>query len=1156
MSFRSCQRVGSNCRGASRSSRCIGALLLAFVALGAGVPAQSFTFTGPNPFWGDSLSWNPNGIPGPSDDVLFPASFTVTLPLGAAANRVIQSSTSPSSVVTLTGGTLTTFWVTVDFGTLNLSTDLTLIQDGSDDPRLWNDGVNLVLQGALLGSASIETIGAVQLAGDASAFTGAEIFASDLTIGGVEDTVPAVTMINVGGTLRTAGPEDIGGFFGSGTVEINFNSPLGVGQNNASTTFSGAITGSDTFTKLGTGTLTLTSDGTAHSGPVVVSGGTLLLGAGDNVSNLSTVTVDAGATLDIDESESIGGLAGDGTLSLDADLLVGLNNASTTFDGTIVGSATLTKAGSGVLALHSDGSGHSGDIVVGSSATLEIGLGDVSDTTTVTLNAGANLVVQGPETMGGVEGSGNISLDASLDVGSNGASTTVSGSIGGTGSLTKSGAGTLTLTGNNTYAGDTFVDAGVLITDSGTGGTGSGTVQVAASATLAGAGSVAGDVDVDGGTLSPGANPSGSIGTLSLAQDLDLSSTSTTVVDIQGPGAGVQHDLLQVTGTATLGGHLSAPTPPTLAFGESAVILTAETIVGSFDSTDLVGYSIEYLVDEVGSLDVVRIQPSFGDFAGAGGFLLYREDFEGGDDFTTTPELDLLSFGGLVAGFDGNGAPTLPTIASGVLHFDVTQVAGANPLNTQFATPTGSGAFLEDFGVAGRFDDVVAVGGLSSFGVSATTSAGTTLTSVLTIQAGVAQLVVQKVVGGNPVAQSAVVLAQVPVAPFDLELAVDRVADTAVASIRTDVLTSQTTSAISLGLAPSESIVTFGPLALVINAFGPGDIDVDLQEFGFFGSVDDEDGDGTPDLSDPDDDNDGVDDGSDADPLDPNVCEDVDADLCDDCSVGTDGFGPAADNLPANDGLDTDGDGLCDVGDGDDDNDGVPDGADTDPVDPDVCEDTDADLCDDCSVGTDDFGAAPDNLPANDGLDTDGDGLCNTGDPDDDNDGVADGADTDTVDPDVCEDVDADTCDDCSVGSDDFGPSPDNDPFNDGLDTDGDALCDAGDPDDDQDGCEDGIDPAPTVFSVDSDLDGFGADCDSCESDPTKVEPGACGCNVAEVDSDGDLVPDCIDACPLEPAPGRSDGCPKELPALTNGGTWLLVMLLGATATWLHRRRP
>jgi hypothetical protein len=158
-------------------------------------------------------------------------------------------------------------------------------------------------------------------------------------------------------------------------------------------------------------------------------------------------------------------------------------------------------------------------------------------------------------------------------------------------------------------------------------------------------------------------------------------------------------------------------------------------------------------------------------------------------------------------------------------------------------------------------------------------------------------------------------------------------------------------------------------------------------------------------------------------------------------------------------GGDTDGDGQCDAFDDDDDNDGVSDLLDPDDTDPFICGDSDGDTCDDCAVGTDGFGPLPDNDTLNDGVDTDSDGICDDGDTDDDNDGVDDiieelgldglagtGDETDPLDPDLCGDSDGDTCDDCAVGTDDFGPQSDSDPANDGTDTDGDGLCDTGDP--------------------------------------------------------------------------------------------------------------
>ncbi|NNG02373.1 MAG: hypothetical protein HKM93_23555, partial [Desulfobacteraceae bacterium] len=75
------------------------------------------------------------------------------------------------------------------------------------------------------------------------------------------------------------------------------------------------------------------------------------------------------------------------------------------------------------------------------------------------------------------------------------------------------------------------------------------------------------------------------------------------------------------------------------------------------------------------------------------------------------------------------------------------------------------------------------------------------------------------------------------------------------------------------------------------------------------------------------------------------------------------------------------------------------------------------------------------------------DGWGDACDADDDNDGIDDVLDPATLDPDSCGDADGDGCDDCSMGTDDFGPLADNDAANDGPDMDGDGICDAGDHD-------------------------------------------------------------------------------------------------------------
>jgi hypothetical protein len=96
------------------------------------------------------------------------------------------------------------------------------------------------------------------------------------------------------------------------------------------------------------------------------------------------------------------------------------------------------------------------------------------------------------------------------------------------------------------------------------------------------------------------------------------------------------------------------------------------------------------------------------------------------------------------------------------------------------------------------------------------------------------------------------------------------------------------------------------------------------------------------------------------------------------------------------------------------------------------------------------------------------------------------------------------------------------------------------------------IDPAASAIdpNVDSDGDTVPDFCDPCAIDADKIEPGICGCGIADTDSDGDLTLDCNDQCdqdPLKTEPGVCgcgvadtdtdldgtadciDGCPSDI---------------------------
>lgn len=197
--------------------------------------------------------------------------------------------------------------------------------------------------------------------------------------------------------------------------------------------------------------------------------------------------------------------------------------------------------------------------------------------------------------IGSLEGSGNVFLGANkLTVGSNNTSTAFSGVIqdgapgggGGTGGLlTKSGTGTLTLSGANTYTGATTVNAGTLLVN----GSITSNVTVNNSGTTLGGGvgatarTITGTVAVNAGAnLHPGTSP-GILNTGSVS----LVSTSNFSVDINGTTVGTQYSQLNVTGTVTLSGtcNLVVTVGGALTVGQNFIIVNndlSDAVSGTF----------------------------------------------------------------------------------------------------------------------------------------------------------------------------------------------------------------------------------------------------------------------------------------------------------------------------------------------------------------------------------------------------------------------------------------------------------------------------------------------------------------------------------------------------------------------------------------------
>ena len=167
---------------------------------------------------------------------------------------------------------------------------------------------------------------------------------------------------------------------------------------------------------------------------------------------------------------------------------------------------------------------------------------------------------------------------------------TVSNEISGAGkALTKAGAGTLALSGANTYTGTTLVSVGTLLINGGQ-TSATGTVTVSNAATLGGSGTTGGAVLISsGGVLSPGNNAIGNL----TAASLTLSSGAISNFEIGDTTVGT-FDTITTTGgngSITLNGTLNLifsvslanNSPLHLFIGPSSNIgdFTAITLTGS-----------------------------------------------------------------------------------------------------------------------------------------------------------------------------------------------------------------------------------------------------------------------------------------------------------------------------------------------------------------------------------------------------------------------------------------------------------------------------------------------------------------------------------------------------------------------------------------------
>ena len=316
-----------------------------------------------------------------------------------------------------------------------------------------------------------------------------------------------------GGTLQLEASFDL-----AGTRAVTLNAGGGtIDTSTFSMTVSQGITGPGGLTKAGVGALILTGANT-YGGGTTVNAGTLQLGAGGSLAATGALTVNGG-TFDLNSNnQTVGALAGTGgTIALGTGTLTVNQGVNTSYAGVIFGDGSLVKQGTGTLTL--------------SGTNTYSGL-----TGTTTINGGTLQLGDGGTT--GSVGTGAITNNAAFVV-SRSDNLTMSNTMSGTGSFTKLGTNTLTLTGNvsgltgtttiaggtlqlnNTMVGGNIVNNGTLGLNFGSlqsysgsiSGSGSLTKLGTNTLTLTGANTYSGPTTISGGILQLGdGGTTGSLG--------------------------------------------------------------------------------------------------------------------------------------------------------------------------------------------------------------------------------------------------------------------------------------------------------------------------------------------------------------------------------------------------------------------------------------------------------------------------------------------------------------------------------------------------------------------------------------------------------------------------------------------------------------------
>ena len=277
---------------------------------------------------------------------------------------------------------------------------------------------------------------------------------------------------------------------------------------------------------------------------MLVAGASFVANTSGAISCVGTTATFTGGTLLVNESSLSSSVA----VSLGAaGGTIDTNGNGLTLSGTISGAGGLVKTGAGVLTL-SGQSNYTGATSINGGTLAAGAVNALSPSSAFMVGSGAMLDLNNfNQSIRSLAGAGNVTLGAAtLTTGNDNTSTTFSGAISGTGALTKTGGGMLTLSAANTYTGATAVNAGALLVN--------GSIASSSGLTVAPGALVGGTGFLPTTTINGALSPGNSIGTITVNGNLAFGAGGQYAVEVSPTAA----DRTNVTGTATLAGNVLA----------------------------------------------------------------------------------------------------------------------------------------------------------------------------------------------------------------------------------------------------------------------------------------------------------------------------------------------------------------------------------------------------------------------------------------------------------------------------------------------------------------------------------------------------------------------------------------------------------------------